>query len=108
MGLDLDSLFGQAKAAASQGMDDLLKTGGNSALGYLENQAAAVLQHDANQNTANAQAATQAILSRPTNADSFGAYLTNMIQQPAVKQYGPYILGGIAVVLVAGYFIGRG
>jgi hypothetical protein len=101
MGLDFNSLFNQAKQAVNQGMNDLLKTGGNAAIGYLENQAVALIQADQKQHEAEFQTNVADILKRPGAADSFGSYLSNVSQSPVIKEYGGYILGavvGIAIV----------
>lgn len=106
-GIDMDQLFGDAKKAASQGMDDLLKTGGNAALGYLEQQAINIISADQAQHTEAAQSNINAILNRPTTAGSFGAYFSNLAQSPALKAYGPYVIGVIAVVAIGAIVLTR-
>lgn len=96
MGIDLGQMFEDAKKAASQGMQDALNTGGNAALGFLEGQAVSVIQADQSKHEQAAQNATTDIMNRPSSP--FGKYLGNMMQQPIIKQYGVYILGGIVVV----------
>lgn len=101
MSIDLNSLFGQAKDAASQGMTDMLNTMGNSALGYLETQGANALQGMAKQNAAQAQAATSEILNRPGGGpDSFGNYLSSVMQSPVLKQYGPTMMIAVAAIVI--------
>jgi uncharacterized membrane protein YebE (DUF533 family) len=99
MGLDLSAMWGDAKKAAEQGMQDALNIGGNAALGYLEGQAIGVIQQDQTKHVAEAQRATADILNRPSTP--FGDYAKNILSQPVVKQYGVYILGGIGIVVVA-------
>lgn len=100
MGIDISTLFGNAEDAATQGMNDLIQTGGNAALGYLEGQAVKIISSDASTHNAAAQTATASILQRPTNADSFGAYLSNLIEAPALKTYGPLVIGAVAFVVI--------
>jgi hypothetical protein len=107
MGIDLNNLFGQAKSAASQGMNDLLQTGGNSAIGYLEQQAVDVINQDQQQHVEAAQTAASQILSRPTVAGSFSAYLGNVMQNPTLKQYGTPIIIGIVVIAAAAVMLHR-
>ncbi len=105
--MDLDKLFGDSWKAAEQGMNDLLKTGGNSALGYLEDQAIGVIKADRDQHIKEAQDHTKEILSRPTQEGSFGEYLKSMLQGPVMQTYGaPMILMFVAVG-VGGYLLLR-
>lgn len=100
MGISIDDIFGKAKDAAAQGMNDLLKTGGNAALGFLEGQAVAVIQADQANHEQASQAAAQEILNRPSSP--FGDYISNLMQNPVLNQYGPVIIFGLVIVLVAG------
>lgn len=100
MGIDISQLFGNAEQATSQGMNDVLNTAGQSALGYLEGQAISVIQADQSQHVATAQKATSEILNRPTVAGSFGAYVSGILQQPVMQQYGPYVIGVGAVIAI--------
>lgn len=108
MGLDIDALWGNAKEAINQGMNDLLKSGGNAAIGYLEQQAVNIISEDQKKHIQDAQAATQAIMSRPTDANSFGAYLSGIAQNAGVRQYGPAMMIAVVVVGVAAVFIYKG
>ncbi len=107
MGLDLDQLFGDAWKAAEQGMNDVLKTGGNAALGYLEDQAIAIIAADRDQHLKEAQDHTKEILSRPTAEGSFGEYLKSMIQSPTLQTFGAPMLMMFVAVGVGGYFLLR-
>lgn len=100
MAIDIDSLFGQAKSAAEQGMNDLLKQGGNAALGYLEQKGIDILQQDKAQKEQDLQKFTQQNLNGPPAPGSFGAYLSGVLSSPVLKQYGPMML--IAVAVIAG------
>ena len=99
MGFDLNALFNNAKEAASQGMNDVLKIGGNAALGYLEDQAVQVIKADQAQHTEQAQAAITDVLNRPSTPNGIGAYFSGLVQNPALKQYGPYVIVGIVAVV---------
>lgn len=99
MSIDLSAIFGGAQAANAQGMTDVLKQGGNAALGYLEQQAIGVIQQDQAQKSAQVQDFIKQQLSTPANPNSFGSYLSNLAGQPVLSQYGIYILGGIALVV---------
>jgi len=99
MGLDLSAMWDDAKKAASQGMQDALNQGGNAGLGYLEGQAISIIQADQSKHEQAAQNAAKEMLDRPPS--KFGSYLTNLYQQPIIKQYGVYILAGAAVLIGA-------
>jgi len=100
MGLDLDSLWGEAKKAAETGMNDLLKQGGNAGLGYLEQQAINTLQADKAQHEASYAQAVKDKLNQPSSPDSFGSYLSKITQSPVLQNYGIYIIGAVAVVVI--------
>lgn len=103
MGLDINQLFGKAQDAAEKGMNDLLKTGGNAALGFLEGQAIDILNTDKNKHEQASQAAVQDILNRPSSP--FGDYVSNLMKNPTLNQYGPYIIFGVAGILILGAYL---
>lgn len=103
MGISIDDLFGKAKAAAEQGMNDLLKTGGNAALGFLEGQAIDILQADKNKHEQSSQAAVQEILNRPSSP--FGEYVSNLMKNPVLNNYGPWIMFGLAGAVGLGIYL---
>lgn len=106
MGFDINELFGKAQSAAEQGMNDLLKTGGNAALGYLEGQAINILKSDkAHHEEASQQAVTE-IMNRPNSP--MGDYFSNLMRNPVLNNYGPYIVFGLAGVLLIGMYIRKG
>lgn len=108
MSIDLNNLFGQAADAAKQGMNDLLQTAGNAGLGYLEQQGATALQDMANGSASAAQTATTSILNRPGgDPTGFGAYFSNLIQSPVLKQYGPELMLGVAAIAVVAIVLTR-
>lgn len=107
MGLDIGALFGQAEDAAKAGMNDVLNQGGTAALGYLESQAVAVISADQKQNEAATQANVTALLNRPSSPGGIGSYLSSLVQGPALKQYGPYVLVAVAIVVVGTILLSR-
>lgn len=96
--MDIDALFGQAKTAVETGMNDLLKQGGNAALGWLEDKAISVIDQDKAQREAQLKQYVQQNISGPPSPGSFGAYIANLAQSPVLKEFGPSILIGIAIV----------
>ena len=86
--------------AAEAGMTDALKAGGNAALGYLEQQAINLINADKAKHEAAAQGYLTDQLATPSNPNSFGSYLSNLASSPAMQTYGPYILGGILLIVV--------
>ena len=105
MGIDLAKIFGDAQESAGAGMTDALKAGANAGLGYLEQQAVAVIQADQKDKQQQVQKYVQDQLSQPPNPGSFGSYLSGMMQQPVIKQYGVYILGGIGLIVLLTLFL---
>ena len=100
MGLNLDEIFGNAKKAVEQGASDFYKIGSTAALGYLENEAIKIIEADKAKNEAAFQGHVEELMKRPTSVDSLGNYLSNQLQSPAIKTYGPWIILGI--LLIAG------
>ena len=100
MGLNIYELFGTSEETAKAGMKDALKAGASGALGWLEQQAINVLNKDKAQHEANVQAYTKDILDKPSNPNSFGSYLSNLMANPALQTYGPYLMAGVAVIAV--------
>ena len=107
MGLDIGELFGNVWEDVKQGANDVLKTGGNAALGYLEGEAIKILEADKAQNEKNFQTNIKEILQRPSSADSLGAYVANVAQAPVIKEYGPYILIGITLIAMGAIFLNK-
>lgn len=100
MGLDISAIFGNIQKDVSAGMNDVLKLGGNAALGYLEDQAIKILEADKADKEKIFKTDLATILKRPGSGDSLGAYLGNVAQSPIIKEYGPYILMGVCIVAV--------
>jgi len=107
MGIDLEALFGNAKDAVNAGMTDVLQQGGNAALGYLENQAIDMLSGDKATREKALQDQVAANLKKPSAPGSMGAYLSNVLSGPVIKQYGPYVLIGAAVIVVGTLYMRR-
>lgn len=107
MGLSLDSIFGEAKRAAETGMNDALQWGATAGLGFLEQKAIDLLHADkTKREAAFQQSATQA-LQQPGTPGSLGDYMSNLLQKPVLKEYGPYVIGGLAVFAVGVYLVTR-
>lgn len=100
MGISLEDIFGNAQKAVEQGAEDFFKIGKHAALGYLENEAIKILEADKAKNESAFQGHIEDIMKRPTSTDSLGNYLSNQLQSPAIKTYGPWIILGI--LLIAG------
>lgn len=104
MNLNLDDIFGSAKAAISQQLDDLGSVGKPALVGYLEDQALKIISADKNQNQATFEANLNTVINRPTAAGSFGDYVSGLAQSPIIKSYGPYILlaagAGLCIALL--------
>lgn len=107
MGLDLNALFGKAEAAATQGMNDLLKQGGNAGLGYLEKSAIDVLSADKAQHDTAYQNAVTAQLQSPATPGSFAAYLQGLTQDPVLKQYGGTLIIAVIAIGAIGFLVGK-
>lgn len=103
--IDLDSLFGQAKEAVSKGMSDVLEQGGNAALGFLEQKAIDIIEQDKAQREKQLQTFTTQNMSGPPAPGSFGAYIGNVLQSPVLKEMGPSIMIGVAIIAVGAIFI---
>lgn len=98
MGFDIGQVFGNAKSAIEQGMNDVLKQGGNAALGWLEGEAINLLSADKADKEKAFSAGVVDILNRPTASGSLGSYIGNQLQSPVMKNYGPYIIAGIGAI----------
>jgi hypothetical protein len=107
MGLDVSQLFGNAVDSAKAGMGDLLNQGGNAGLGYLEQQAIDVIKSDQTAHTEAYQASVASQLAQPSVPGSFSSYISGITQGPIVKQYGIYILAGVALVIGATMLVRR-
>ena len=107
MGFDISQLFGSSGDTAKSGMSDVLKSGANAALGYLEQQAINVISADKKQHEIQAQASGASLLQHPSNPNSFGSYFSNLMQGPALQTYGPYVLGGVAIVAIITIMMAR-
>lgn len=105
--MDIGDLFGKAEDAAKQGMNDILKQGGNAALGFLEQKAIDVLSQDQVQKQQSVQSYVQNNLSGPPSPGSFGAYLGNILQSPVLKTYGAPMLIAIAIIAGGAIFIAK-
>jgi len=108
MGIDIGSIFNSAKESVEQTAKDAWNLGVTGGLAYLEDQAIKVIEADKNQNAAKLQSGVVSILNRPTSGDSLGGYITQQLQSPVLKQYGPYVILGVLLVGVTFVFMSRG
>lgn len=107
MGLNLEQIFGNAKTAIEQSADDAWKTVTTGGLGYLEDQAIKILQADKAKNEKAFQTNISEILKRPTALDSMGNYVSNLVQSPALREYGPYVIGAVVLCFGVAVLMGR-
>lgn len=105
MGLDIGQIFGNIQKDVGAGMNDILKLGGNAALGYLEQQAINVLEAHKSELEGQFQSDLKQVIQRPSSADSIGSYIGNIAKSPVIKEYGPYILGVVCVVALGTLFL---
>lgn len=105
MAIDLSSIFGGAQGSQASGMQDALSAGANGVLGFLEGTAISALQADQKTTTTAAQNSVNNILNSPSSP--LGSYFSNLVQSPVLKNYGPYISGGVVVVGIIGYMLAR-
>lgn len=108
MGLDLSDIFGGAQASQDAGAQDALTATGASALGFLEGKAISALQASQGSLNATAQASASKILASPNDPNGFGAYFSGLMTNPALSQYGPYLLAGAVGVFILAYVVARG
>lgn len=107
MGINWDSLWGQATDAVNQGLDDLQRVGVPALQSAAEQWGIQVLQAQNKETTATLNQNVKEVLDRPASEGSFGSYLADAIKQPVVQNYGPMIIGGLVAVLVLGVIIAR-
>jgi len=106
MGLDFSQVFGQAKSAVDSAFNGAtVQAGFNSALGYLEGQAVNIIQADQNDRTVQAQQNIKQVLDQPSTPGGFGSYLSELVQGPAMQKYGPYVIAGVAAIVVITLFV---
>jgi hypothetical protein len=107
MGIDWDSLWGQAETAVNQGFKDLQTVGVPALQSAAERWGIQVLTEQNKETTAQLAAVTKEVMDRPSEEGSFGSYLAGVFKEPVVKQYGPHILIGAVGLLVVGVMIAR-
>jgi hypothetical protein len=105
MGLNIGDIFQNIQKDVGAGMNDILKLGGNAALGYLEQQAINVLEAHKSELEGQFQSDLKDVIKRPSSANSIGAYVGNIAKSPIVTEYGPYILGVVVVVALGTLFL---
>ena len=107
MGLDINwgDAFGNVKQAVNQGLSDLSKTAVPALQASLEQWGIDVLtkQHEAT--TKELEAGIKEVTGREAAPGSFGALFGAEVKNASLAAYAPWIIGGIAVLLVAGYML---
>lgn len=99
--MDLQSLFGDAQAQASQVFSDVQNVGVPALKSAAEGTVVNWLQGQQAQDNKTLSDNVQSVLSRPPSAPgSFSANLVSAFQNPVVKQYGPMILVGVVVLFI--------
>lgn len=105
MGIDLSAMWQQAKDAASQGVDNLINTGGPAALAYVEQQGVQIIQADQAQHVEAYQKATSQALDKPSSPNSFSSYLASITQGPVIQKYGLWAVAGVGLIVAITLFV---
>lgn len=103
------SLLDDIGAQVSSTWSDVTSTGVPAAIAGVENYAASQLTQQATVSTQAATAAASQIAAQPGPSSgimkSISAAFTSVGQNVVVKQYGVYILGGAALLIVGGFYL---
>ncbi len=105
MDLNWEEMFGNAKQAVNQGLADISKTAVPALQASLEQWGISVLTEQHKKTTEELQAGIKEVTGREAAPGTFGAILSGEVKGASLAVYAPYILGGIAVILVAGYLL---
>lgn len=107
MGFDFGAVFESIKNDVEKGMSDVVKVGSSALPAYLEGKLIDVIEADKAQHEKDFQQKLGTLLSGPSSENSFGAWFANAAQAPVLKEYGPYILLGVAVIALGAIFIAK-
>jgi hypothetical protein len=112
--ITLDELFGQAKKAVNDGLEQAKAVGVPAIQAAGEKYAANLLADwqknlttSADQNQKKVQAEVKKIMDAPATPGSFGSFLGDTLTGAGLGAGGGKILIAVGLVLVAGYFLGR-
>lgn len=100
MGIDFGDLFGQVKDSVSSAVEDLKKTGLPALEASLEKMGSDALSKMSDNTQKTVDQNVKEILSRPSDPNGIGAYLSKTLASPITQQYGGLIVGGVAVIAV--------
>lgn len=99
-------LFDDIQAKVQTSISDFENVGLPALEAQAETSAIGTLTTMQQNATKTAQASVTDILNRPSDPNSFiSQLLKNTIQSPALKTYGPYIVGALIIAGVAGAFV---
>lgn len=107
MGIDWDSLWGQASNAVNQGLSDLQTVGVPALQSAAEQWGINVLTAQHAETTATLNQNVKEVLNRPSQDGSVGGLLADALRQPVIQNYGPMILAGVAGLIIIGFMIRR-
>lgn len=107
MGIDWDSLWGQAQNAVNQGLTDLQNVGVPALQATAEQWAINVLTEQHAQTTQTLNQNVKEVLDRPSEEGSIGGYMAQFFQQPVLQKYGPHILIGVGGMIILGVILAR-
>ena len=106
MGIDFDSLWGQAKDKVTEALEQAAAIGVPAIQGSLEQWGADVLSQQAKETNKTLQQNIQTVVNSPSSPPgSFGAALNATFQNALWQNYGLYIVFGIIGVGIAGYIV---
>lgn len=102
MGIDWDSLWGQATEAVNKGLDDLQTVGVPALQSAAEQWGINVLTQQHAQTTQTLNQNVKELAARPSEEGSFGSYLASAFQNSGANAFGPQILiGAIGIGILA-------
>lgn len=108
MGIDWDSLWGQATEAVNKGLDDLQTVGVPALQAAAEQWGIQVLTAQHAQTTATLNQNVKELAARPSEEGSFGSYLADVFQNSGASAFGPQILIGAVGVGILALLIFKG
>ena len=108
MGIDWDSLWGQATEAVNKGLDDLQTVGVPALQSAAEQWGINVLTKQHAETSQQLNQAVKSVTERPSEEGSFGSYLANAFQTSGANAYGPHILIGAVLVGVLAIVVFKG
>ena len=105
--MDWQALFDQGRTDVEKAWDNLVATGVPAITAAAEQSAADWLTKQQAATQAELKQSVNQMLKDPAEPGSFAANLKDAIAAPILGEKGPMILMGVAVAMVAGYFLLR-